>query len=463
METSAIETESTTEESTEAVAENTDNPSSETESSSTAPVTLIHSTLATSEESKTEPEPDKQEQSNDPEAPVDLEPEADATEPEPEPEKKTEEVAEVSDELPEAVPSELTTSEENVSEVETAAEVSEPAPVETEEAVPQVTETETTTVESVTNTDASSSMETDNLPVTPSQSEPVVTPSQPEIVKEEEKPMGDQKPVLGSDQADFDGASALAALASVATLPSSPAAGPIATGATVKKEESLPVSLSSSVTPAVGPVTKQDNSVKSEVEELNVEDRKKEAAWFDVGIIKGTSCTVSSYYLPNGDLEKSEIDIEGQEELQKKLELQPGTAYKFRVAGINACGRGQWSEISAFKTCLPGFPGAPSAIKISKSTDGAHLSWEPPNTSTGDIVEYSVYLAVKSAQTTTQGDTKTVSSSPSQLAFVRVFCGPSAQCVVPNSSLAAAHIDTTTKPAIIFRIAARNDKGYGPD
>ena len=73
-----------------------------------------------------------------------------------------------------------------------------------------------------------------------------------------------------------------------------------------------------------------------------------------------------------------------------------------------------------------------------------------------------MYLAVKSATTSAQGDTKTVSSSPSQLAFVRVFCGPSAQCVVPNSSLAAAHIDTTTKPAIIFRIAARNDKGYGP-
>lgn len=50
----------------------------------------------------------------------------------------------------------------------------------------------------------------------------------------------------------------------------------------------------------------------------------------------------------------------------KKHELQPGTAYKFRVAGINACGRGPFSEISAFKTCLPGFPGAPCAIKISK-------------------------------------------------------------------------------------------------
>lgn len=41
-------------------------------------------------------------------------------------------------------------------------------------------------------------------------------------------------------------------------------------------------------------------------------------------------------------------------------------AYKFRVAAVNSCGRGPWSEVSAFKTCLPGFPGAPSAIKISK-------------------------------------------------------------------------------------------------
>ena len=71
--------------------------------------------------------------------------------------------------------------------------------------------------------------------------------------------------------------------------------------------------------------------------------------------------------------------------------------------------------MSAFKTCLPGFPGAPSAIKISKSPDGAHLSWEPPSTSTGDIIEYSVYLAVKSATTQSAGDTKTVSSSPNQV------------------------------------------------
>ena len=111
-------------------------------------------------------------------------------------------------------------------------------------------------------------------------------------------------------------------------------------------------------------------------------------------------------------------------DMLRKVELQPGTAYKFRVAGINACGRGPWSEVSAFKTCLPGFPGAPSAIKISKSQDGAHLSWEPPSTSTGDIIEYSVYLAVKSATTQSAGDTKTVSSSPNQVSISVFFVKP---------------------------------------
>lgn len=104
---------------------------------------------------------------------------------------------------------------------------------------------------------------------------------------------------------------------------------------------------------------------------------------------------------------------------------------------------------------MPGFPGAPSAIKISKSPEGAHLSWEPPPSTQGEILEYSVYLAVKSSQ---QRDR----TPPAQLAFVRVYCGPSNQCNVMNSNLASAHVDLTSKPAIIFRIAARNDKGYGP-
>ncbi|XP_036285933.1 host cell factor 1 isoform X2 [Pipistrellus kuhlii] len=187
---------------------------------------------------------------------------------------------------------------------------------------------------------------------------------------------------------------------------------------------------------------------------------KKENQWFDVGVIKGTNVMVTHYFLPPDDAAPSDDDsgtLPDYNQL-KKHELQPGTAYKFRVAGINACGRGPFSEISAFKTCLPGFPGAPCAIKISKSPDGAHLTWEPPSVTSGKIVEYSVYLAIQSSQA--GGETK--SSTPAQLAFMRVYCGPSPSCLVQSSSLSNAHIDYTTKPAIIFRIAARNEKGYGP-
>lgn len=215
------------------------------------------------------------------------------------------------------------------------------------------------------------------------------------------------------------------------------------------------------------PVIKTEDSTTALANGINQETtevKKPETEWYDVGIIRGTVCTVQAYYLPTeAEAHKNETytDAEGEVTERKasgiEVKLQPGTAYKFRVAGINACGRGPWSEVSAFKTCLPGYPGAPSAIKISKSAEGAHLSWEPPQNAAGDIVEYSVYLAIKNAAT--QQDT---GSGGAHLAFMRVYCGASNQCTVLNAQLAAAHIDTTNKPAIIFRIAARNDKGYGP-
>ena len=137
-------------------------------------------------------------------------------------------------------------------------------------------------------------------------------------------------------------------------------------------------------------------------EETPFDLKKIDGIWFDVGLVKGTTSTVHSFLIsPDGNGLENRIDLETVsipsevEQALKKLELQPGTAYKFRVAGVNSCGRGAWSEVSAFKTCLPGFPGAPSAIKISKSPEGAHLSWEPPQSTAGEITEYSVYLAVK--------------------------------------------------------------------
>uniref|UniRef100_A0A669BZM8 Host cell factor 1 n=1 Tax=Oreochromis niloticus TaxID=8128 RepID=A0A669BZM8_ORENI len=199
-----------------------------------------------------------------------------------------------------------------------------------------------------------------------------------------------------------------------------------------------------------GEVTPQPAPVKPVV--------KKENQWFDVGIVKVTNMVVTHYYVPGDDSQgDDDSGIIPDYSQMKKMELQPGTAYKFRVAGINACGRGAFSEISAFKTCLPGFPGAPCAIKISKSPDGAHLTWEPPSVTSGKIIEYSVYLAIQSNQTA-----EAKASTPAQLAFMRVYCGPNPSCLVQSSSLSNAHIDYTTKPAIIFRIAARNEKGYGP-
>uniref|UniRef100_A0A4W3K701 Host cell factor C1 n=1 Tax=Callorhinchus milii TaxID=7868 RepID=A0A4W3K701_CALMI len=188
--------------------------------------------------------------------------------------------------------------------------------------------------------------------------------------------------------------------------------------------------------------------------------KKEINQWYDVGVFKTTSTVVLSYFLPSegsqGEEDVSKDGIPDHSNL-KSVKLQPGTAYKFRVAGINACGRGPYSDISAFKTCMPGFPGAPSAIKISKVPEGAQLSWEPPAVTSGTITEYSVYLALPGSQV---ADAKPVGTS--HLLFVRVYCGPVPSCLVSSTNLANAHIDTTTKPAIIFRIAAKNEKGYGP-
>uniref|UniRef100_A0A3B5QGJ6 Fibronectin type-III domain-containing protein n=1 Tax=Xiphophorus maculatus TaxID=8083 RepID=A0A3B5QGJ6_XIPMA len=182
----------------------------------------------------------------------------------------------------------------------------------------------------------------------------------------------------------------------------------------------------------------------------------KENPWFDVGIMKVTNAVVTHYYVPYDDDDDDDSGAAPDYSQMRRVELQPGTAYKFRVAGINICGRGAFSEVAAFKTCLPGFPGAPCAIKISKNLGGAQLTWEPPAVTAGSITEYSVYLAIQSSQAKPPG------SGPAQLAFMRVYCGSNPCCLVQASTLANAHIDYTTKPAVIFRIAARNQKGYGP-
>ncbi|CAH7321089.1 Hcfc2 [Phodopus roborovskii] len=183
---------------------------------------------------------------------------------------------------------------------------------------------------------------------------------------------------------------------------------------------------------------------------------KTEQQWCDVGIFKNNTALVSQFYLlPKGKQSMSKVgnaDVPDYN-LLKKQDLVPGTVYKFRVAAINGCGIGPFSKISEFKTCIPGFPGAPSTVRISKNVEGIHLSWEPPTSPSGNILEYSAYLAIRTAQ---------VQDNPSQLVFMRIYCGLKTSCTVTSGQLANAHIDYTSRPAIVFRISAKNEKGYGP-
>uniref|UniRef100_A0A8C3K0K5 Host cell factor 1 n=1 Tax=Calidris pygmaea TaxID=425635 RepID=A0A8C3K0K5_9CHAR len=185
--------------------------------------------------------------------------------------------------------------------------------------------------------------------------------------------------------------------------------------------------------------------------------KTRDRQWYDVGIFKNNSAVVSQFYL----LPEETLNISNKKEsadvpdyrLLKKQDLFPGTVYRFRVAAINGCGVGPFSKISEFKTCIPGFPGAPSTVKITKSVDCIHLSWEPPASPSGNILEYSAYLAIRSTQ---------LQENPSQLVFMRIYCGLKTSCIVTAAQLANAHVDYTSRPAIVFRISAKNERGYGP-
>lgn len=77
-------------------------------------------------------------------------------------------------------------------------------------------------------------------------------------------------------------------------------------------------------------------------------------------------------------------DYKGRE----RVVLAPGHSYRLRVTGVNAMGPGDFSPVVVFRTCLPGFPGAPSAVKITKvrltahgsrlSAHGSRLTDQPP-------------------------------------------------------------------------------------
>ncbi|XP_038594842.1 host cell factor 2 [Micropterus salmoides] len=195
-----------------------------------------------------------------------------------------------------------------------------------------------------------------------------------------------------------------------------------------------------------------------------------EGVWFDVGVFKTLFSEVRHYFLPaDSDQATAAISsrppntkerkLPGPQDYQgrEKQELAPGQTYRFRVAGFNFFGQGDFSPVSEFKTCQPGFPGAPSAVKITKANDSIHITWEAPSSPSGRILEYSMYMAVRKSRSTS-------SERPGQMAFIRIYRGTKMSCSVSSTHMDNAHIDcsASNRPAVVFRIAAKNEQGYGP-
>ncbi|XP_061922636.1 host cell factor 2 [Entelurus aequoreus] len=191
----------------------------------------------------------------------------------------------------------------------------------------------------------------------------------------------------------------------------------------------------------------------------------EEALWFDVGVFKSLFSEVHCYYLPAENHQvtpSSRPSVTKERRLQdyqerEKEELTAGQTYRFRVAGLNYLGQGDFSQVSEFKTCQHGFPGAPSAVKINKANDVVCITWEAPPSPSGRILEYSMYMAVKKSRSSS-------SESPGQLTFIRIYRGTKMSCTLSSNQLENAHLDcsASSRPALVFRIAAKNEQGYGP-
>ncbi|XP_067933331.1 host cell factor 2-like, partial [Watersipora subatra] len=175
--------------------------------------------------------------------------------------------------------------------------------------------------------------------------------------------------------------------------------------------------------------------------------------WYDVAVMNGTSAIISHYHIPDNDKSEDKPSV---------MKLAAGQSYKVRVASLNACGRSKWSPISAFRTCEPGYPSVPTNVKILKNGMTAHVAWEPPLSPNDTILEYSLYIAVKSSVSSVRSSLPKLNH---RLAFSRIYVGCPTMCVVSASTLAEAHIENNSsdggKPSLIFRLAAKNKRGYG--
>ncbi|XP_069694517.1 host cell factor 2-like isoform X1 [Periplaneta americana] len=186
--------------------------------------------------------------------------------------------------------------------------------------------------------------------------------------------------------------------------------------------------------------------------------------WHDVGIFKSTSTSVSSFCVKPQRKDVVQKDDEApftskrlaEISLKKRIQLEPGAAYKFRVAAVNSCGRSPWSDVSVFETCPEGTPEIISGVEIYRTVVGVRFRWKALPTKAGESIEYSIYLAVRAISGIIQEQNYT-------MVFVPVYCGRKNEYVLPMTLLSIAYLDdSTTEPAFLIKVVARNKVGYGP-
>ena len=294
-----------------------------------------------------------------------------------------------------------------------------------------------------------SSLEPPQPPLLPRPTSPLLTPEHPLQSSEDESNSGDcellPKPSTSSNS------STAAAAATTASSESSTAAGTSATSA----DSAVNGNGSSSSGQQSTTTTTEEASKKKPPSQV------KYATWYNVGTFSRNSCSISKFLVPgdeqclaafNPDGDLTSTTILNYDNFDQ-VNLEPGVAYKIRVCGINTRGRGEWSEPCTLKTAQLGYPPPPSSIKITKVNNGVNISWTIPQSfSQNDVTDYSVYLGVNNES----------AANANAQAFQLVYQSAATTCFVSNETLAKAWTNPNPKPAILFRITARNAKGYGP-
>ena len=98
-------------------------------------------------------------------------------------------------------------------------------------------------------------------------------------------------------------------------------------------------------------------------------------------------------------------------------------------------------------TSVSGLPDSVFGVKISKNAEGVEISWN----SSENANDYGLYLAVN--PTVRQ-------SNASKYTFIHVYGGTEPKCRLAKKQLENALIEKSPRPAVVFRIVARNAKGF---